>query len=104
MSANKIYSMLGLATRARGLVSGEFAVDKAVKEGDAFLVIVAEDASKNTKKEFSDMCSYYGVPYYEYGTKDELGHCMGKDERASVAVTDGGFAKSIEKLLGGSEA
>ncbi len=104
MSANKIYSMLGLATRARGLVSGEFAVDKAVKDGSAALVIVAGDASKNTKKEFSDMCSYYKVPYYEYGTKDELGHCMGKEERASIAVTEVGFAKSIKKLLSGSEA
>ncbi len=24
------------------------------------------------------MCSFYHVPYYEYGTKEELGHAMGK--------------------------
>ena len=47
---NKIFSLLGLATRSRNLVSGEFSSEKAVKGGKAFLVIVAEDASDNTKK------------------------------------------------------
>lgn len=92
---NKILSLLGLATRSRNVVSGEFMTDKAVHEGKAKLVIVATDASDNTKKEFSDMCKYYKVPYYEFATKDELGHSMGKEMRASVAVIDDGFAKSI---------
>lgn len=69
--------------------------DKAVHEGKAKVVIVATDASDNTKKEFRDMCSYYKVPYYEYATKEELGHSMGKEMRASVAITDEGFAKSV---------
>lgn len=92
---NKIFSLLGLATRSRNLVSGEFMTEKAVKGRNAFLVIVSKEASDNTKKMFTDMCSFYEVPLYFYGTKEELGHCMGKEFRASVAVTDEGFAKSI---------
>ncbi len=95
----KIYSMIGLATRARKSVSGEFSTEKAVKTFTAELVIVAEDASDNTKKLFSDKCSFYEVPYYVFGTKEELGHAMGKEVRASLAVTDFGFAESICKLL-----
>lgn len=45
------------------------------------------------------MCEFYRVPIEVYGTKEELGHAMGKERRASLAVTDSGFAKSILKNL-----
>lgn len=97
---NKVHSMIGLATKAGKVVSGEFAVEKAIKDGKAFLVLIAEDASDNTKKHFSDMCIYRKIPYQVYGEKDTLGHMIGKDERASLAVTDQGFATSIQKHFG----
>mgnify|MGYP001064600781 FL=1 len=96
---NKILSLLGLATRSRNLVSGEYMTEKAVKGGRAFLVIVSSEASENTKKKFTNMCSFYEVPLYFYGAMEELGHCMGKAFRASVAVTDEGFAKGIREKL-----
>ena len=96
---NKIFSMLGLATRSRNIVSGEFMTEKSVKSKQAVLVLVATDASDNTKKMFRNMCEFYKVPYYVYGTKEELGHCMGKEFRASLAVIDRGFANSIIKNL-----
>ena len=96
---NKIYSLLGLAVRSRNVVSGEYAVEKAVKSGKALLVVVSEDASANTVKLFENMCSYYEVPMFRYGRKEELGHAMGKDVRASLAITEEGFAKSIRKYL-----
>ncbi len=95
MKQDKILSMLGLAARSRNLVSGEFQVDKVIKEGKARLVIVATDASDNTKKDAKDACTFYRVPYMEYATKETLGHAIGKDIRASVAVTDEGFAKTL---------
>jgi len=81
------------------MVSGEFLTEKAVKERKAALVIVAEDASDNTKKMFNDMCTYYKVPIYFCGQKAELGHAIGKEFRASLAVLDKGFADAIEKQL-----
>lgn len=94
-----IYSMLGLATKAGKIVSGEFMTEKAVKSGTAYLVIVSEEASDNTKKMFTNMCRFYKVPLHIFGTKEELGISMGKAFRASVALTDPGFAKSIQKKL-----
>lgn len=85
--------------KAGRVVSGEFATDKSVKEGSAFLVLVSEDASDNTKKKFSNTCEFYGVPRYFFGTKDELGHAIGKEMRSSLAITDEGFAKSLIKHL-----
>jgi ribosomal protein L7Ae-like RNA K-turn-binding protein len=91
--------MLGLATKAGKVVSGEFATDKGVKTGKACLVIVSEDASDNTKKMFSNMCEFYKVPIFYYGTKDELGHSIGKAMRSSLAITDENFANSLIKHL-----
>ncbi len=96
---NRFYSMLGLCMKAGKVKSGAFSVTDAVHNGKAWVVITATDASANTKKEFMNMCSFYEVPYYEYGTKDELGHAMGKEERSCIAVCDEGFSKSILKLI-----
>ncbi len=85
--------------RGRNLVSGEFQTEEAVKTGSAMLVIVAEDASANTRKLFHDKCSFYEVPVYEYGTKEELGRAIGKDMRSSLAVCDAGLADAIIKHL-----
>lgn len=96
---DKVLSMLGLATRSRNVVSGGFATEQAVKSGKAYLVIIAEDASDNTRKKYSNMCEFYEVPCVYYSTKEVLGHAMGKEERTTLAVTDEGFADSIMKHL-----
>lgn len=99
MMNDKILSLLGLAARGRNLVSGEFSTEKAVKEGKAALVIVGGDASDNTRKMFTNMCSFYKTPIYFYGSKEKLGKAIGKEMRASVAVTDPGIAANIIKHL-----
>ena len=99
MAWNKAYGMIGMAMKAGTLVSGEFATEKAVKSGKAALVIVSESASENTKKKFRNMCDYYQVPICFFGEKEELGHAIGKQFRASLAVTDEGLAKAIKKNL-----
>lgn len=95
----KVLGTLGLAMKAGDVVSGEFLTEKAIREGVARLVIVAEDASANTKKKFSNSCHYYHVPYNEFGDKEMLGNAIGKHFRATLAVTDAGFAKSLGKIL-----
>ena len=102
----KLLNLIGLATKAGKTVSGEFSTEKAVKTGKAWLVIVSAEASDNTKKQFANMCAYYKVPIYFFGGKEELGHAMGKEFRASLAVLDEGLSKAMVKQLnlnGGSE-
>ena len=96
---NKALSLIGLASRARKVSSGEFSVEKAIKSYNAFLVIIAEDASDNTKKKFSDMCSYYETPIIFYSSKDELGHSIGKEYRASLSILDENFAAGIMEKI-----
>lgn len=99
MKQNKVLLLLGLATRGRNLVSGEYQTESAVKDGTAMLVIVAEDASANTKKLFADKCSFYEIPVMEYGTKADLGRAIGKDVRSSLAVCDAGLATAVQKAI-----
>ena len=99
MKNDKILSLIGLATKAGKTVSGEFMTERETKTGKAFLVIVAQDASDNTKKRFQNMCDFYQVPICFYGDKDTLGHAMGREFRASLAILDEGFAKGIRKHL-----
>ena len=102
----KALNLIGLATKAGKTASGEFSTEKAIKTGKAHLVVVSEEASDNTKKMFMNMCTYYKVPICCFGGKGELGHAMGKELRASLAVVDEGFARAIVKqmnTIGGSE-
>lgn len=98
---DKIYGLLGLCQRAGKCKSGEFAVEKSIKSGKAFLVIIPEDASDNTKKKFKNMTTYRSVPYQELGTKETLGHQLGRSERSSISIEDQGFAQAMIKYIDG---
>ena len=93
MNRNKVLGLLGLAEKAGKVRSGEFYKKKAVKSGKAGLVIVSD----NTKKMVRNMCTYYKVPYFEFGSKEELGHILGKQMRASLAVIDPNFSEALLK-------
>lgn len=91
--------MIGLAAKSGNVASGEFSTEKAVKTGKAYLVIVSEEASANTNKMFTNMTNFYEVPMYVFGTKEELGRCIGKEFRASLAITDENLANAVKKKL-----
>ena len=82
------------------MTSGSFLTEKAVKQGEAWFVILAEDASENTKKRLKDKCTYYHVPFAICETQDILGHKIGKESRSCVAVTDVNFGRQLAKGFG----
>lgn len=99
MRLNETEFFLSLAARGNNVVSGETAVLNAVRSGSAYIVIISTDASDNTRKKFGDKCSYYGIPWYIYGTKEGIAHAIGKELRSTVAVTDPGLGEQIRKKL-----
>ena len=106
MLRNKVLQMLGIAAKSGNVASGEFSTEKAVKSGRAYLVIVSEEASANTNKMFTNMTNFYEVPMHIFGTKEELGRCIGKQFRASLAITDENLANAVvsklERVMGDS--
>lgn len=99
MQKNKILSYLGLATRAGRAVSGEFCVERSVRQHRAKLVFLAEDASEASKKNFRNICTYYKVPLYISGSREELGAACGKEARVSAAIEDDGLADAAIRLI-----
>lgn len=91
--------MLSIAAKAGKLVSGGFLCEKAIQEGSACLIIIAQDAAKNTRKKFIDKCTYYDVPYAIFGQSNVLGNRIGKESRMTLAVTDFGLAKQVANKL-----
>lgn len=97
---NKVYNLLGLASRARKLSSGDLLIS-TIRSRKASIVIIGSDASDNTIKKITDKCKFYDVEYIVYGTTDELSKAIGKINRVAVGVLDSGFSKKIKENIGG---
>lgn len=96
-------SLLGFAQRAGRVASGEVAVEQAVRHKKAALVIVAADASVNSKEKTEALCMHHSVPTCQALTREQLGLAIGRSPRASVAVLDPGFARALTEALRGEE-
>lgn len=97
---DKVFSMLGLAKRAGKIESGQFKSERCIKSGQAALVILSGDASENTEKQFRDMCAWRKIPCIAMADRDQLGSCIGQEQRCVLAVTDASFAGRILELAG----
>ena len=69
MARDKVLSLISLATKAGRCASGEFLTESETKSGRAGLVVVAEDASENTKKKFRDMWNFMMFPLFSTAIK-----------------------------------
>lgn len=96
---NKIFSMIGLAKRAGKISTGEFICKTQIKKGVAKLIILAENASDNTKKSIINSCNYYKTEYYVFADMADLGKYTGGGQRAVISVNDVNLANGIKKLL-----
>ncbi len=117
----KLLGMLGLAARARRLLCGTEIVCNAVRAADGEengrrkknteqvrLVLIASDASQNTRKRIVNCCTYYRVAWREINADSEsLAQAVGKnkghrEERArvsAVGIADESFAGAIHTIL-----
>ncbi len=96
---NRVLTLMSLCARAGKLQSGELPAEKAIKKGKAKLVIIAADASENTKKKFKNMAEYRELPYFLYSDRETLGRTIGKEFRSVICITEEGFAGSIGKAF-----
>ena len=99
MKQEQWMSLLGLAYRARKVISGEELVIKEIRSRRAKVVLLSKDVSSNTEKKITDKCHFYKVPLCRVENRTQLGEAIGKDSRVVVAVQDDGFAKKLISLL-----
>lgn len=92
-------NLLGICIRAGKTVKGFDSAVEAVKNGTAFCLLTASDASEKTVKEVKFYCEKYSVKSLATEmSKSDIGKLCGK-ETAVIAVTDKGFADGFEKIL-----
>ncbi len=94
-----VYRMIGLAVRAGRAATGTEAVLKTLSHGQTQLVIVAEDTAAGTSRQVETAAARDAVPAIRFGSKTELGHWTGHEERAIVAINDQGFADRLKILI-----
>ena len=96
---DKQLGRLGLAKRAGRLAIGFDPALKAVKDGSAVLILLAEDLSEKTLKEWRFAAERYAVPEQtEPYTKEELGGALGAYRAVGlIAVCDEGFAAAMHR-------
>lgn len=97
---NKAVNLLGLAMRARKIVSGDQLIP-AIQNKSAKLVLLANDASDNTKKRIRDKCSFYERELIVVESSAQMNQAMGTANRMAVGIVDEGFAKSLRDCLKG---
>jgi len=92
---NKFYSMLGIGKKAGFIISGETGCLQAIKKSKCKLLILASDASDNTKDRFMSLCSKNNIRLIIFGYKAELGSAIGKGLTSIVAVVDDRFSNTL---------
>ena len=101
----KALRMLGFAARARRVTAGASLICAALQKGGAqrpLLVLLAADASENTKKRMTDRTAYYHVPLYTVSADCErLALAVGKRDGAvaAVGISEPGIAEEITRIL-----
>lgn len=97
---NNYLNTIGLACRARKVVTGETLITK-IRSQEVDFVIIATDASDNTKKKITDKCTSYNIDYVIASTISELSKAIGKNNRVAIGIQDRGFAKNLKEKIGG---
>lgn len=98
--ADRIISAVSLSRKAGKCVTGTEMCIENVRNGNAKLVVYANDLSENTLKKIKDGTKYHNVPTVALEmSMSELGARLGKISGIScAAVLDEGFVKIIEKI------
>lgn len=96
---DKLLSMLGIGRKAGLIVSGEMGCTKSLNEGKSKLLILASDASYNTKNKLEGLCGKKNVNYFEIGLKAELGAAIGKGLTSAISTNDEAFSKALVKII-----
>ncbi len=87
---------LGLAYKAKKVIIGTDYVIDAMRQGEVFLILLANDASDNTKKKISDKAKTYQVVVNHEYTSHDLASALGKHDIKVLGIKDRGFASLLE--------
>jgi ribosomal protein L7Ae-like RNA K-turn-binding protein len=91
--------LLGLAQRAGAVERGVDAARRAVRDGRARLVLIADDASATQLKKIMGLLEHRPVPRRRVADRAALGAALGAPPLSAVAITRREFAESLLSRL-----
>lgn len=103
MINNKVYGLLGLATKAGKIVFGTESCLDMIAKRKVKLIIVAEDSSERTINNFKEKCVQNNIYFYIFGNKEDISRAIGKTNKTVVGIKDKNLAGAIQKILNGGD-
>lgn len=96
---NKALNTLGICACARQISYGETLL-KDIKNKKICLVVVASDASDNSKKKIIDKCNFYKCDYVVCFDKDRITKSIGRvDLVSAVGIKDYNLVKKFKENI-----
>ena len=96
---NKVLNTLGICACAKKISYGETLL-KDIKNKKVYLVIVANDASENSKKRLIDKCVFYKCEYKFILDKESISKAIGRlDLVSAVGIKDFNLVKKIKENI-----
>lgn len=92
------WRLLGLAVRARKVITGTDAVELNLRRGRGSLLIITEDMAAGGAEKLMRQADGKSIRYMVFGNREELGHWTGKENRVVALVMDEGFARRLLEL------
>ncbi|MBI4545560.1 MAG: ribosomal L7Ae/L30e/S12e/Gadd45 family protein [Gemmatimonadetes bacterium] len=96
-----VLRLLGLAARAGAVLPGTQRVREAVRGGALRLVIVAADASPNSRAKLLPLLEQRRVQHLVGFSRSELGWAVGRGPLSALGVTDAALAGRLRQLAEG---
>lgn len=93
---NKVLTLMGFSARAGDLVTGSFAVDRALKEGKIELLLFSEECSKKTIASFLHK---QDIEHLVLTDSETMSRLTGVKDRHVFAIKKGKLAEAIIKEI-----
>ncbi len=103
MLTNKVYGLLGICMKAGKIAFGTDSTMDMLGKRKIKLIIVAKDSSQRTIRHFEEKCEEYNIPFYIFGSKEEISNAIGKDNKTVIGIKDKNLADAIKKILDGGD-
>ena len=87
--------LLGLARRAGAVAPGTESVRRAIRDGEALLILMARDASSVQLKKIGTTRDDGSIPRVTLGDRNTLGAAVGMSPLSAIAVTQASFADRL---------
>lgn len=100
---NRVYGLLGISAKARKIAYGADSCLEEMKNKRIYLLIVAEDASQKTIKNYRFYTEKYQVPFLVWGEIEKISQAIGKRNKAIVGIKDINLSNEIQKIINGGE-